>query len=217
MPDVINYSVEMPAGGVIHLQSAEEVDLWNSSLRRYRQEYIFQKINDLVTLGSLLQQQINAFRAQTAINGMAPEMTADGVPTGRYRRQPLEPAELIGAQRTLTDSGKEMRALEKSLGIDKAARESGGSHTIDSYLTELKRAANARGIHISKRTLAYEAFKNDLGWRMRMLYLADPEDRAYHDITPKTVLDWVRGELLKLDEVDREFAKDKGMLYAGKL
>lgn len=214
---ITDFMVELPAGGRLHLQTPDEVELWDTALTRYREDYVLQKHNDLVTLGALLQQQIVLFRAQTAINGMVPETDRQGVPTGRYRREEIEGSELAGYQKALTEAAKEMRALEKQLGIDKATRESGGAHTVDNYITTLKRAAHQRGIHISKRTLAYEAFVNDLRWRIRMLFHSDAEDRAYHNITPKSVLQWVEGELVKLEDVDKKFASERGKLYLGKL
>lgn len=210
-------SVELPAGGTLHLQTAEEVDLWTQSLRRYREDYVLVRINDQFTLGALLQNQILLFRAQTAINGMVPELDANDVPTGRYRRTDLDGAQILAYQKSMLQASQEMRALEKTLGIDKVTREAGGSHTLDHYIATLKKAAHVRGIHISKRTLAYEQTINELKWKLRMLYTADAEDRAYHHITPRTILDWLRGEVTKLEQMDIDFANEHGKLYVGKL
>jgi hypothetical protein len=215
---MMDFAVELPAGGQLHLQSAQEVELWDTSLKRYREEYpTLVKMNDLQALGQLLLQQVIIYRCQVSINGMVPELDAQNVPTGRYQRQQMSGADLNGFQKALTEAGNEMRKLEKSLGIDKATRESGGAHTVDSYITELKRAAHARGIHITKRTLAFEAFVNELRWRVRMLYHSDAEDRAYHHITPRSVLDFVADELVKLEEIDKKHAREVGKLFVGRL
>jgi len=214
---IVDFSVELPAGGPLHLQSADEVDLWTRSLARYRDEYVLSKVNDLVSLGTLLQQQIVVFRCQTAINGMEPELDGRGVPTGSYKRVEMDGGELASYGRALLEASKEMRALEKALGIDKQTREAGGAHTLSNYIAVLKRAAHDRGIHISKRTLEYERFVNELRWKVRMLYHADKEDRAYHDITPKSVLDWIVGEVVVLDKIDTDYAREKGKLYIGEL
>lgn len=214
---VTDYVVDLPGGGQLHLQSPDEVDLWQRALTRYQEDYVLVKHNDLVTLGTLLQQQIVLFRCQTAINGMVPELDGRDVPTGRYRRVEMDGADLAGYQKAMTDASKEMRALEKQLGIDKATRESGGAHTVDNYLTTLKRAAHERGIQITKRTLVYEEFVNELRWRVRMLFHSDAEDRRYHNITPKTVLEWAQHELVALEQVDKDFARQRGKLYTGKL
>lgn len=214
---VFDYKVELPSGGSLHLQTADEVDLWTKAAERYTSDYVLVKHNDLVTLGALLQQQIIIFRCQTAINGMEPEVDGNNVPTGNYRRIELDGADLAAYQKTLTDAAKEMRALEKQLGIDKATRESGGAHTLDNYTKFLKRAAHERGIHISTRTLEYERVINELRWKLRMLYGADAEDRAYHHISPKTVLDWLVEQCEHLEQIDKDFAAEKGKVFVGQL
>jgi hypothetical protein len=218
MPAPVNdYSVELPAGGTMHLQSDEEVEIWEKALERYREDYTFAKMNDLFTLGSLLQQQLILFRAQVRINGMEPVLDAKRVPTGQYQAVELEPSQVSHYQKQVIAASTEMRNLEKQLGIDKATREQGGTHTVDSFLSTLKRAAHERGVHISKRTLEYERVINDLRTRLRILKNGDAEDRAYHNISPKTILLWLDDECDTLAKVDQEFNRDKGKLFVGKL
>ena len=212
-----DYSVELPAGGRLHLQTPDEVDFWNSSLESYREEYVLSKQNDLIQLGQLLQQQVILFRCQTAVNGMEPELDSAGIPTGSYRKADLDAGEQATYQKMMGDASKEMRAIEKSLGIDKSTREAGGTHTVDGYIKVLKRAAHTRGVHITKRTLEYEKIINELRVRLRLLYTADEEDKKYHNISPKSILDWLRAECDRLAEVDRQFNIEQGKLFVGEL
>lgn len=214
---VVDFGVELPAGGTLHLQTADEVDLWETAHEKYRSDYHLVKHNDLVTLGILLQQQIVIFRAQTAINGMEPETDSNNVPTGSYRRVELDGADLASYQKALTEASKELRALEKSLGIDKATREQGGAHTLDNYIRTLKKAAHDRGIHLTRMLKEHQRVRKEASWKLRMLFNADPQDRAYHNITPRTVLLWLREEYEALDQLDRDFARDTGKLYIGQL
>jgi hypothetical protein len=214
---IVEFTVDLPSGGTLHLQTADEVDLWEKAKSRYEEDYVLQKHNDLVALGVLLQQQVLLFRCQTAINGMEPALDGNGVPTGSYRRVELDGSDLAAYQKGLNEAAKEMSRIEKSLGIDKATREQGGAHTVDNYLKVLKRAANSRGIHITKQVVEYQRVMKELSWKLRMLYHADKQDRAYHNITPKTVLDWLNEEVQRLGEVDKEHAKEFGKLYAGQL
>jgi hypothetical protein len=214
----VDYTVNLPSGGKLHLQTPDEADLWNKALDKYRDDYHFQKHNDLINLGALLQQQVVLYRCQVAINGMEPELDpATGVPTGSYRRVDLDGNDLAGYQKTLTASAVELARLEKALGIDKVTRESGGAHTIDSYLKTLKRAAHERGIHITEMVTEYQNVFKELSWRLRLLYRGDPQDRAYHDITPKTTLDWLWDEIHRLEAKDKEWARTVGKLYTGSL
>lgn len=214
---IADYSVDLPAGGRLHLQTPEEVDLWNKAMARYMDEYVFQKANDLTTLGSLLQQQIVLYRCQVAINGMEAEVDNKGVPTGRYKRVTIDGGDLAAYQKTLTEAAKEMRALEKALGIDKATREAGGQHTLENYLKVLKKAAHDRGVHVTDMVIEYQRVMKELGWKLRLLYNGDAQDRAYHGVSPKSVLDWLRDEIARLEEKDKEWANQVGKIYVGQL
>lgn len=213
----IDLQVDLPAGGTLHLQTPDEKTFWEESLSKYSEEYALMKQNDLVTLGLLLQQQVIIYRCQMAVNGMEPEVDANEVPTGRYKRVELDAGELSSFQITMTKASQEMRALEKQLGIDKATREKGGKHTVDSYVRELKRAAHTMGVHITKRTTEYERVVNELRVRMRIFVSGDEEDKRYHNISASTIMRWLNTELHRLEEVDKEYAREKGKLFAGKL
>jgi hypothetical protein len=212
-----DFEVDLPAGGRLWLQSDEEVELWNTSSERYVDDYQLAKTNDLVLLGAILQQQIVMFRAQRLMNGMEPEIDGQGLPTGKYIMKQLDPDEMASATNMLNKASQEVTRIEKVLGIDKVGRESGSAHTLANYLKTLKDAAHARGIHISKRTIKYEEFVNGLRWRLRLMRNGDAEDRAYHDLTPDKVLDWCWGQLEELEQADKEFAKEYGKLFVGRL
>lgn len=212
------FEVELPAGGgKLHLMSAEEVDMWEEGAKSYRADYGLTKTNDLVLLGALLTQQLAMFRAQQRINGMVPVLDANDVPTGEWKVETLKATELAAASETVRKAGKEIRDIEQALGIDKKTREAGGQQTVQGYVTTLKRAANQYGVHISKRTLAYERFCMALRTKLRILKNADAEDKAYENISPELVLEWARDELAKLEQIDKDFAKEKGKVFVGKL
>jgi hypothetical protein len=157
------------------------------------------------------------FRAQRKLNGLEPEIDNAGVPTGKYRQIDLDADETDKWLKTLTAASDQVQKIEKALGIDKVTREAGGSMSVENYLKTIKRAAHERGIHIVKRTLAYEHFVNDFRWRLRVYFNADAEDRAYHDLTPDKLMAWCKEQLDELEEVDKKFAREKGKLYAGQL
>jgi len=213
-----SFEVDLPVGGgKLHLLSAEEVTMWETAATNYRSDYGLTKTNDLVLLGALLTQQLAMFRAQQRINGMEPVLDSEGVPTGKYRVVTLKATELAAASETVRKAGKEIREIEQALGIDKKNREAGGTQTVQQYVTTLKRAGNEYGVHISKRTLAYERFCMALRTKLRILQNADEEDKAYEGVSGEAILNWSRDGLAKLEEVDKEFAKEKGRLVVGKL
>jgi hypothetical protein len=211
-----DFGVDLPAGGRLTLNSVEEVDLWEESAKRYLQDYQLSQQNDLLLLGAILSQQLAMFRAQQRMNGMKPQLDEKGVPTGQYVRSELKVNEMGAAQTTIIKASTEIRELEKALGIDKKTREQGGAHTVQNYVTTLKKAAREYGIHLNERMKAYEKVSMDARWKLRLLRNGDPEDRAYHKLTPQAFCDWLEGELAKLEEIDKTYARDKHAVFVGR-
>lgn len=212
-----DFRVDLPAGGSLLLNSIEEVELWEESSRRYRQDYQLTQQNDLLLLGAILSQQLAMFRAQQRMNGMAPRLNERGQPTGEYERKELKVSEMSAAQSTIVKASTEIRELEKVLGIDKKTREAGGAHTVQSYVSTLKQAARQYGIHLSKRMQAYEKVCMETRWRLRLLRNGDAEDRHYHNLSAQTICDWLDGQLAELEELDKQHAKEKHAVYMGRL
>ena len=209
--------VDLPAGGKLHLQTPEEAELWERTAARYKSDYSLSKTNDLVLLGAVLTQNLAMFRAQQAINGMEAELDGTGVPTGRYKQVKVSVRDAAAAQNMVLNAAKEIRELEKALGIDKKTRDAGGGDSIAGYLGSLKIAGRQLGVHITKRTKAYEEFCMEMRWRIRVLDQGDAEDKAHHGITTESVLEYARSRLAELEQIDKQFAADKAKVFAGRL
>lgn len=211
------YEVDRPGGGKLMVISKDEVEMWDELRDRYTKDYALIKANDLALLGAILSQHLLMFRAEKRLNGMTPQLDHAKVPTGLYEHTPPKPADIAAAQKAITTASKEIRELEQSLGIDKKTREAGGQHTVGDYVTKLKKAAHEMGVHIAERTLAYENFVMELRWKVRLNENGDEEDKKYHDISPEKIVEWASIEMAKLEQVDKDFAKQKGRLYLGQL
>lgn len=213
----MSHDVELPGGGTIHLQSADEVDRWNTLDTAYRTDYPLTKINDLTTLGSILTQHVIIYRAQRALSGVEDEFDDEGLPTGMTVRKELKPAQIKAHQESINSANKEIREMERLLGIDKRSREAGGKDTIQDYLQRVKKLGREYGIHVNDRTKAYEEFVNEMRWRIRLLEVGDSEDRAYHDCTPEGILKWAKEMLELLESKDQDWAQQVGKLYVGRV
>lgn len=214
----LGFPVDLPAGGTMYLLTPEEVALFDSSVKKFKDDYAISKLNDLAQVGALVTQQIIMLRAQQALAGLEPEFDGKGHPTGKYKRNDkMKASDTTAAQKTLTDAATEIRKIEAALGIDKKTRESGGQHTVANYLAELKKAAHQMGVRILDRVKEIESVWTEAEWRLRVLENGDDEDKAYHDLTPEKFCDWLRVELANIREADKKFAKTKGKLYTGKL
>jgi LAGLIDADG-like domain len=118
-----DYRVELPGGGGgITLQSAEERDRWQTLENAYRDQYDLRKINDLTNLTTLLVQQINLYRSQQALAGRVPEIDEEGLPTGAYVMRRLAASELKAYQEQVTTASREIREIERTMGIDRKAQ-----------------------------------------------------------------------------------------------
>lgn len=211
-----DFEVTMPGTGQrTRLKNAEEVRMFNESRDKYVEDYQLTKLNDLVILGALLFQQILMARAQQALSGMREELDNSGNPSGNWVE--MEADEISAAAVMLQKATDQIKSLEKSLGIDKATRESGGAYNLADYIRTLKGAAHERGIHISKRVLLMEAFFNEISWRVRALTEWDVEDLSHHGLTPETFIEWCKEEAAAIKRADMEFSKEVGKLYVGKL
>jgi hypothetical protein len=216
-PSQEQFEVDRPGGGKLTLIGAEEVEVWERLRDKYIRDYSLSKANDLALLGAILSQHLIIFRAEQRLNGMEPELDHGKVPTGRYKHNPPSAADVTAAQKAIGTGAKEIRELESSLGIDKKTREAGGQHTVGDYVTKLKKAAHQFGVHLSKRLLAYEEFCMELKWKLRSLKNCDAEDLQKLDLSPDKVLEWAEKELAKIEQMDKEFAKDKGKLFLGSM
>lgn len=208
--------VELPGGGAhIPLQSTEEVDRWQSLSVQYQEQYQLRKVNDLTNLGTLLVQHINLYRAQLALSGRIPEIDDDDLPTGRYIMKALKPAEIRSHQESITTASKEIREIEKTMGIDKKSREAAGDETLRGWLVTMKERAHRYGLHVNHRVKALEEFRGELSWRVRLNEVGDAEDRHYEDVDDAGIVKWVREQLVALDEIDKKFATEEGALVNG--
>lgn len=211
------FTVQMPGGGgLMWLQSQEEVDRWQTLETQYREQYDLRKVNDLTNLGTLLVQQINLYRAQMAMSGRIPELDDDDLPTGRMVSRVLKPAEMRQHQESVNTASKEIREIEKAMGIDKKSREQAGDESLRGWLVTMKERAHRYGLHVSGRVKAYEEFAMELRWRLRLNESDDTEDKVYEDCTDEGVLKWAREQLAELEQKDREFAEKESALVLGK-
>ena len=208
-----DYTVELPGGGApLPLQSADEVDRWETLSAAYQDQYQLRMVNDLTNLGTLLVQHINLYRAQLALSGRIPETDEDGLATGRYLQKVLKPAEVKAYQEQITGASKEIREIEKTMGIDKKSREAAGDETLRGWLTTMKARAHRYGLHVATRVKAYEEFAMELRWRLRLNEVGDAEDKHYEDCTEEGIIRWCREQLADLETKDQAFAQEDAVV-----
>lgn len=210
-----SYEVELPGGGKLHLQTIDEVDLFETTRDRYLTDFRISTQSDKLLIGAILSQHLELFRSQQLLTGMQAEVDATGVPTGRYVKVQVKQTDRAAAFKVITAASEEIRNVEKALGIDKKTRDQGGQYDVATYVEGLKTAARSYGAHVSKRYLAYDEFATALRVKLRMLNNLDREDLATENISHETVCDWAWAILQKLEEADKKYAHEKGKAFVG--
>jgi hypothetical protein len=218
MTDVHDFEVDVPGGGKLLLWSAEEVEKYNMQAKAYAEDYGLTKVNDLAILGMILDQQIEAFRAQQLRNGQRVKFDEDThAPTGEYERIALSPADKRDASQGALNAAAEITRLEKLLGIDKKTRDAGGKGELQDYLVLVKRLALEYGVHITDRVKFVEDLIMDLSTKLRILDNTDAEDRAYEGVSTESIMNDLRKGIAEMHRRDQVWAKEKGALYRGKV
>lgn len=212
-----NLEVEPPGGGKLLLKNEEEVAYYNEMAKAYLEDYRLGRASEKLLLGALLAQAIAIYRAQIQLVGLVEIRDNSGVPMGEYKEVVLSGADRSSLQKQIGEATKEIREIEKQLGIDKKSRDQGGAETTADYIIMLKRAGHRYGVHINRRVKLYEEFAMQLRWRLRLLRNGDDEDKRYHDISPEKICAWSENILKQLENFDKKFAKDQSRLFAGKL
>jgi hypothetical protein len=224
-PDWINgnvtgpqgFEVEQPGGGKLILRSEEEVQYYDEMAKAYMEDYRLVRASEKVLLGALLAQAISIYRAQVELVGLRQKFDSSGVPLDEYEDTKLSSADRNALQKTIGEATKEIREIEKQLGIDKKSRDAGGAETTANYITLLKRAAHRFGVHIHRRLKLYEEFAMQMRWRLRLLRNGDAEDKKYHDISEEKICAWAENVLKQIEAFDKKFAQDQAKLFGGKL
>lgn len=214
---VVNFEVELPAGGKVPLQTIEEVEVFEAARDSYLHDFRIQHHSDKLAIGSLIMMHLEVFRNQQRLNGMEAEVDAAGVPTGRYVKAQMKPTDKTAALSVLLKVQGEIRDAEKALGVDKKTRDAGGQHEVRDYIGEVKSAAEIWGVHLSRRYQAYDAFARALRVKIHMLDNLDAEDLQHENISVDTILGFCRASLERLVEADKKFAAEKGRLIVGRV
>lgn len=211
------FEVDTPAGAKLLLRTEEERDYYNELAKAYMEDYRLHRVSEKVLLSAILAQAINIYRGQIELVGLREKQDNEGVGLGEYEKLKLSPADRSGLQKQIGEATKEIREIEKQLGIDKKSRDAGGAETTADYITMLKRAGHRMGVHINKRVKLYEEFAMQMRWRLRLLRNGDDEDKRYHNISEANICAWAENVLKQLENFDKKFAKDQAKLFAGKL
>lgn len=214
---VIVFHETLPNGGMITLQSPEEVVYFRELKNNYEKEYssLLSKPNDRNRLSQLISCELMAHRYTQRMLGAVNVYDDKGNISGIEK---VDPVEMASISQLLPKVQDEIRRLESALKIDKRTREGSAEGDIRDYMTNLKKAAVNYKVHLSERYIAFDEFVNELSWRIRVIENADDEDRRYHNLESlDKFYEWIKDQVEELSRLDKEFAKNKQSLWLGKI
>lgn len=186
-------AVTLPSGaaGLVH---EDEVTYFRERSKRYMKDNSFHNISDLQDIDRLLVAELLWFRYGFWLATQR-----------NYWGEQVDEKEL---HRAIKDLSVEIRALKKSLSLDKETRDKQrGEDSPAAYIVELRRRAREFG-YMRERQLdrALELF-NELKSKVSLYDNCNEDERVEMGIqTPDKILDWIREEVIpKYDEVDQHF------------
>lgn len=196
--EVERYTVVSPSGSELHLQTVEEADYYESRRDRYLKDNAFPNVSDLQDLDRLLVFEVLSYRWSLWLSqGFDYEMLR--VDEGALKRM-------------VEDYSKEIRSLKMSLGIDKATRNKDRQESVAEYIEKLLQRAKAFGYHRNEQYAKAVTLIYELKSKVQTMDRADEDERQVLGLTPDTILDWIRTEMVQQwDEIDTEFRRQQAI------
>jgi len=128
-----DFVVDSPASHTLTVLTQSEKDFYEQKAERYQTDNGFQNISDLGELDRILTMELMINRwSQWQIT----ETDYDGLPV-----------DVANLQRYIENFSKEIRAIKKDLGMDKATRDKDNQSNVAEYLHNLRLRAKEFGVH----------------------------------------------------------------------
>lgn len=192
------FPVRQPSGSDFYLQTQEESDWYVSRRDRYLTDNNFGNVSDLQDLDRLLTLEIMIYRWGLWI--------AQGFD---YMFTRVDENQL---KSNIREYSVEVRLVKQSLGIDKSTRNRDKSESLSDYVDNLLTRAKQFGYH---RNEQYEMAVTKIYELQSMVSTydrCDDEERHHLDLSPESILEWIRLNLIKdWDEISESFRKVQSM------
>lgn len=174
----------------------EEKDVFETTLKKYTEDYKFENISDLQDLDRLVSLELLSYRyTWWLVKGKDYDDLQFAEKDVRDHKQKVD---------------QEIRALKKSLGMDRKNRFESEQQSVSEYLSSLLRRAKEFGIHrnnqVAKAIDIFEDLKTMIGLHDR----TDEEERRHLGVDTDQILDWIRNTAIpEYDEIDNAFRKEQ--------
>lgn len=176
------YTVRSPTGSDFNLQTEGEAQWYERQRDQYLQDNRFTNVSDLEDLGRLLTLEIMLYRWTTWLTQGFDYLAA------RVNETELKNA--------IKEYSVEIRLVKSSLGIDRAQREKDKGESVGDYVAMLLSRAKEFGIHRDEQYAKAVTFMWELISMIQTHDRCDEAERRELDLTPESIIDWVRTTVL---------------------
>lgn len=190
------YAVQTPTGSKLNLQTEGEAEWYERQRDRYLSDNRFTNVSDLEDLTRLLTLEIMVQRWQTWLT-----QGFDYI-AGRVNENDL--------RQSIKDYSTEIRQVKASLGIDRVTRERDKGETVGDYVANLLLRAKEFGVHRNDQYAKSVTFIWELISMVKTHDRCDDQERRELDLTPETIVQWVRDNLIPgWEELNTDFRKNQ--------
>lgn len=187
--------IMLPSGALFYVHDSE-VAYVNDRAKKYMTDNKFQNVSDLQDLDRMLTFECFCYRWSKWISSQM-DYWGDSIDSDKL-------------QKALNSTSSELRAIKKSIGVDKETREKQrGEDSVDTYLMNLRARAKEFGIVRNQQLdMALELF-NELKAILILHNNCTEEERKEQKVTVPEVFDWIVKEAIpRYDAIDLKFRTD---------
>jgi len=198
-----DFSVVSPAGHTLTVLTQSEKDFYEQKAERYQLDNKFQNVSDLGELDRILTMELMVHRwSQWQIT----EVDYNGIPV-----------DIANLQRYIENFSKEIRAIKKDLGMDKATRDKDSSSNVADYIHKLGLKAREFGIHRNNQMVQVITDWQELRGKVELSDNSNEAEKREFKCSRDDVWEWMVNDLFpRFEKLDDDF-REKQKLWIREL
>lgn len=196
-PSEEGYPVELPSGAIFRVLTPQEVEYIEERSTRYQEQFRFENVSDLQDVDRIVVMELLVHRWSLWISRMKD-----------YFGDPIEEGSL---RKSINDYSGELRAVKKSIGMDKVSRDKErGEDSVAAYLEKLRHRAKEFGVNRENMMdRGLELFMQVIAV-IQLWHNSDEQERLEFHCTSDDVCKWLFEEVKPaFEEVDLKFRQTK--------
>lgn len=188
-----------PSGEPVPILTQIELDFYIDKADRYRENYSFANVSDLLELDRILAFELLIFRFNQWLLRGGVDYDGNVIP-----KDVLKDSQAIS---------KEIREIKTTLGIDKKTREMMKGGSTYNFVSSLTRHGKEFGIHRNNQVIEAINILKDLHGRIILSNNCTPEEQIMFDCRYEDIIEWILERLENFDEIDEMFRENHQRIW----